>query len=137
MFIVGGLWMEKHRLLIIDDAANLLLLYKEEFQEEGYEVDVVNSISDAHILLNKKLYDLIIVGIMLEKDFDYENIWSGLNLMINEIPVIIVSGTPMYESGGKRLSLIGYIEKSSDLLPLKEKVYKLINKYDRTVTLKL
>ncbi|MFA6472906.1 MAG: hypothetical protein WCU00_12790 [Candidatus Latescibacterota bacterium] len=128
--------MEKHRLLIIDDATNLLLLYKEEFQEEGYEVDVVNSIPDAHILLNIKLYDLIIVGIRLERDFDHENIWSGLNLMRNEIPIIIVSGTPMHESGGKPLSLIGYIEKSSDLLPLKEKVYELVNKYDSTITVK-
>ena len=113
--------MEKYRLLIIDDARNLSLLYQEEFQEEGYEADIARSIPDARVLLNMKLYDLIIVGIRLKKDFDHENIWSELNLMIQEIPVIIVSEDRCTSPGGSRFLSSNTSKNHPMYCPLKKK----------------
>jgi DNA-binding response OmpR family regulator len=120
--------MDKPRLLIIDDAKNLSLLYKEELQEEGYDVDVANSIPDASVFLNMKSYDLMIIGTRLKKNIDNDIIYSRLNLSKNEIPVIVV-GTPLSESETKSFAYDAYIEKSSDTLPLKEKVNEIINNF--------
>jgi DNA-binding NtrC family response regulator len=121
--------MNNPKLLIIDNAKNLSLLYKEELQEDGYEVDIANSVPEAKVLLNMKLYNLLILDTRLKNGFDHDGIWSKLNYNNNEIPVIIVSGAPMSEVEKKPLLYNAYIQKSSDMSPLKEKVKDILNKY--------
>lgn len=118
--------MEKLRLLVIDDALNLSLLYKEELSDDGYEVDVANSVSDAHILLNTKSYHLVIAEKNL-KDINNEVcIWDILKKIRWKIPVLINTGEPMSEIEKRQGSFETYIEKSSDVTQLKNKVKDIL-----------
>jgi DNA-binding response OmpR family regulator len=114
------------KLLIIDDAINLSLFYTEEFRDEGYEVDVANSLSDACKLLTINSYDLMIVEINLKGKQDSDNLCTMLNSNIYDIPVILNTGTPLPELEKRFSSFKAYIEKSSDIWPLKEKVNDVI-----------
>ena len=121
--------MEKPRLLIIDDAEYLTLLYKEELLDEGYDVDVTNTISEARKLLKNKLYNLVIAEIELKEKNNYVNIWATLNQMKNELPLLINTARPLSDVEKKQNSFESYIEKSSDISLLKEKVKVVLDKY--------
>ena len=124
--------MVKPRLLIIDDAEYLTLLYKEELLDEGYDVDVANTISEARKLLKNKLYNLVIAEIELKEKNNYVNIWVTLNQMKNELPVLINTAKPLSDVEKKQYSFESYIEKSSDISLLKEKVKVVLDKYHYT-----
>ncbi len=124
--------MERPKVLIIDDAEYLSLLYKEELLDEGYDVDIANSFPDASELIEKKSYDLMIVEIMLKCEKNYREYITILNNKRNEIPVIINTGTPLTEIDEQILySFQAYTEKSSDLSMLKDvvKSYAFKNKF--------
>lgn len=121
--------MDRPKLLIIDDAVNLSLFYKEELLDEGYDVDVANSLPDAHKLLNINSYDLMIVETHLKGKKDFDSLCTLLNNNIYELPVIINTGTPLSQFDKKLCSFKAYIEKSSDIMPLKEKVNEILNKF--------
>ena len=59
--------MNNYRLLVVEDSENLGLLYKQELEDDGYYVDVINSVSKATILLNQHHYDHVILEIVLLK----------------------------------------------------------------------
>jgi DNA-binding response OmpR family regulator len=124
--------MEKPRLLIIDDAEYLTLLYKEELLDEGYDVDVANTISEARKLLKNKLYNLVIAEIELKEKNNYVNIWDTLNQIKNELPVLINTAKQLSDVEKKQNSFESYIEKSSDISLLKEKVKVVLDKYHYT-----
>ena len=128
--------MDRPRLLIIDDAVNLSLFYREELLDEGYEVDVAHSLPDAHKLLDINSYDLMIVETNLKGSKDFDNLCTLLNNNIYELPVIINTGTPLSEFDKKMCSFKAYIEKSSDIMPLKEKVNDLLSETFDLITLK-
>ena len=124
--------MEKPRLLIIDDAEYLTLLYKEELLDEGYDVDVTNTISEARKLLKNISYNLVITEIELKEINNYVNILATLNQMKNELPVLINTAIPLSDVEKKQNSFESYIEKSSDISLLKEKVKVVLDKYHYT-----
>ena len=51
--------MNNYRILIVEDSINLGLLYKQEFEECGYDVDIGRSVTEAILLLNQHHYDLV------------------------------------------------------------------------------
>ena len=112
--------MVRPRLLIIDEAINLSLLYKEELLEEGYDVDVANSIPEAKMFLEINTYNLMIVETRLKLKNDYKVLCAMLNNDFEGLPVIINTGTPMSEFDSNLCSFHAYIEKSSDLSLFKE-----------------
>ena len=119
--------MVKDRLLIVDDEINQGLLYEQELEDEGYEVDVVNSGVEALEKVKMNAYDLVILDIGMPEMDGLETLGRliGIN---NEIPVIIYTAYPSYKENFMSWAVDAYVVKSMDLEELKEKIKEILAK---------
>jgi len=117
--------MHTCRLLVVDNEKNLGLLYKEELEDDGYEVEVVNSGKKALQLFDAKSFDLVIMDI-------FEHGINGIEIMRKmyhgnrTIPVIINTGYPPFNESFMEIEAVGFVVKSFDLSELKRKIRELI-----------
>jgi len=113
------------RILIIDDAAAIQLLYEEELSEEGY--DIISSDGEKGLLqlIAAKRPDLILLGVKLRRR-------SGLSLLqdirnaFHAIPVIVITAYPTFQIDPKSVGADAYVTKNSDLTGLKQQIEKCL-----------
>ncbi|MFH1673587.1 MAG: response regulator [Pseudomonadota bacterium] len=113
--------MDKSKVLIVDDEEVILMLYKEELEEEGY--DVITT-SDGYKLIEKidtEKPDLVLLDIKMAE-------YNGLDLLQDirkkfyNIPVILCSAYSSFKGDLKSIAADYYVVKSSDLSELKQKI---------------
>jgi DNA-binding NtrC family response regulator len=115
------------RLLVVDDEANIRLLYKEELTEEGYEVITAAGISEAIEKLQEGIFDLAVLDIKLKNE-------SGIELLQqlvkdrHEMPVILCSAFSCYKDDFSAWLADGYVVKSGDLTELKQEITRVLAK---------
>lgn len=117
--------MLRHSILVVDDAVNLTLLYEQELEDDGYEVDIANSASTAVRLMDKKSYDLVIVETMMSEIDEIRN-FKLTNSHLQETPVVINTRNPNFGDGRTVWGASTCILKSSDIFQLKEKIGLLL-----------
>ncbi len=122
------------RILVVDDEANIRLLYSEELAEEGYEVVTAASITEATEKLQGEVYDLAVLDIKLKNE-------SGIDLLQklvkerHDMPVILCSAFSCYKDDFSAWLADGYIVKSGDLTELKQEIARVLaKKAQRTKT---
>ena len=115
------------RLLIIDDEANIRLLYAQELGDDGHEVVTAATVSEALSRLNEQTFDLVILDIKLKSE-------SGLDLLQqivkerHNLPVILCSAFSCYKDDFSAWLADGYVVKSSNIEELKMSVDKVLGK---------
>jgi DNA-binding NtrC family response regulator len=115
------------RLLIVDDEANIRLLYSEELQDEGYEVVTAANVSEALARLQDGHYDLAVLDIKLKNE-------SGIELLQqlvkerHDMPVILCSAFSCYKDDFSAWLADGYVVKSGDLTELKQEISRVLAK---------
>lgn len=115
------------RILVVDDEANIRLLYAEELAEEGYQVTTAASISEAVEKLQGELYDLAVLDIKLKNE-------SGIDLLQrlvkerHDMPVILCSAFSCYKDDFSAWLADGYIVKSGDMTELKQEIARVLAK---------
>ncbi|OGR08010.1 MAG: two-component system response regulator [Deltaproteobacteria bacterium RIFOXYD12_FULL_50_9] len=115
------------KILLVDDEDSIHLLYREEFEEEGYEVHSALSGEEALDKLRIIRPDLIILDINMPS-------MNGIEALrrIKEInpllPVILSSAYQEFKQDLASWASDEYIVKSSNLAELKAAVKKHINK---------
>jgi DNA-binding response OmpR family regulator len=115
------------RLLVIDDEANIRLLYAQELKEEGYEVVTAANVSEAVTLLDGQPFDLVILDIKLKNE-------SGLDFLQqivrerHNLPVILCSAFSCYKDDFSAWLADGYVVKSSNIDELKLEIDKVLGK---------
>ena len=115
------------KLLVVDDEANIRLLYSEELADEGYEVVTAGSIAEATEKLQLNTFDLAVLDIKLKNE-------SGIELLQqlvkerHEMPVILCSAFSCYKDDFSAWLADGYIVKSSDLTELKHEIARVLAK---------
>jgi len=113
------------RILIVDDETFIRMLYKTEFESEGFEVAVAADEQEAMKAMADFSPNLVVLDIELEET-------SGLDLLNKirqEYPscaVVLNSAYSTYKADFQSWLADAYIMKSSDLEPLKSKVKQLI-----------
>ena len=121
------------RLLIVDDEANIRLLYKEELAEEGYEVVTAANISEATEKLLEGAFDLVVLDIKLKNE-------SGIELLQqlvkerHDMPVILCSAFSCYKDDFSSWLADGYVVKSGDLTELKNEIARVLAKKAQKVS---
>ena len=113
--------MNRYRLLVIEDALNLGLLYEQELNDDGYEVDIAQSYKSALEYLENKSYDLVILETMMKDTREIEKLQYKLNIDTN-LPVVINTAYPGCEQNQAYWPADACIYKSSDISVLKEKI---------------
>ncbi len=115
-----------HKLLIVDDEDHIRKLYKDFLSREGYEVTAAASGDEAIRMVEQKKFDLVVLDIELEDT-------TGLDLLkilkekYPELPVVLNSAYSTYKDDFHTWVADAYILKSSDMLPLKNKIRELVN----------
>lgn len=109
------------RLLIIDDEEHLRLLYKAEFEGEGYEVGTACDAMEALGMLVAEQFDLVILDIRMP-GMDGLQALERLLDRDSTLPVIINSAYDSYRDNFLSWGADSYVIKSSDTTELKERV---------------
>jgi len=115
------------RILVVDDEANIRLLYAEELAEEGYQVVTAASINEAIEKLQGEAFDLAVLDIKLKNE-------SGIDLLQrlvkerHDMPVILCSAFSCYKDDFSAWLADGYIVKSGDLTELKQEIARVLAK---------
>lgn len=114
------------KILIVDDDLHIQRLYKEEFEDEGYEVVVASNGQEAIEMFEKETPDIVTLDILLP-DIDGIRILRQMKEKNPKIPVIMSTAYD-YRDDFAVWASEAYIVKSSDLDELKSMIKKLLSK---------
>ncbi|HBA89895.1 MAG TPA: two-component system response regulator [Geobacter sp.] len=115
------------KLLVVDDEANIRLLYAQELSDEGHEVVTAASATEAVEKLQAGDFDLAVLDIKLKNE-------SGIDLLqqiVKErqtLPVILCTAFSCYKDDFSAWLADGYVVKSSDLQELKDEIARVLAK---------
>jgi DNA-binding NtrC family response regulator len=113
------------KLLVVDDEKNIRFLYKEEFQDEGYEVTVAASAEEATEKIRQNKPDIITLDIKMAETDGIE-FFRKLKEVENDIPVVLCSAYGVFKSDFRVWSSDAYVVKSADLTELKTIIKRLL-----------
>lgn len=113
------------KLLIVDDDKNIQRLYKEELEEEGYEVIIADTGKDALEIFEKENPDIVTLDILMP-DIDGISLLRKMKEKRPNTP-IIMSTAYDYRDDFAVWASEAYIVKSSDLGELKSMIKKLVS----------
>ena len=114
------------KVLVVDDDLHIQRLYKEEFEEEGYEVVIASNGQEAIDLFNSENPDLVTLDILLP-DIDGIRLLRQMKEKNPKVP-IIMSTAYDYRDDFAVWASEAYIVKSSDLDELKATIKKIMSK---------
>lgn len=114
------------KLLIVDDDLNVQRLYKEELEEEGYEVIVASSGKSGLEKFEKEKPDLVTLDILMP-DIDGISVLRKMKEQRPDVP-ILMSTAYDYRDDFAVWASEAYIVKSSDLSELKAQIKKFADK---------
>jgi len=114
------------KILVVDDDLHIQRLYKEEFEDEGYEVIVASNGQEAIEKFEKEAPDIVTLDILLP-DIDGIRILRQMKEKDPKVP-IIMSTAYDYRDDFAVWASEAYIVKSSDLEELKSMIKKLLKK---------
>jgi DNA-binding response OmpR family regulator len=114
------------KVLVVDDDLHIQRLYKEEFEEEGYDVVIASNGEEAIELFNRENPDIVTLDILLP-DIDGIRLLRQMKEKNPKVP-IIMSTAYDYRDDFAVWASEAYIVKSSNLEELKDKIKELMKK---------
>lgn len=114
------------KILIVDDDPAIRLLYKEELEDEGYEVVVASSGEEALRLFDAENPDIVTLYILMP-GMDGIQVLRHMKEKKPRLP-IIMSTAYDYRDDFAIWASEAYIVKSADMTQLKETIKKLAEK---------
>jgi len=113
------------KLLVVDDDLNIQRLYKEELEDEGYEVIIAATGKEAMEIFERESPDIVTLDILMP-DIDGISLLRKMKEQRPNVP-IIMSTAYDYRDDFAVWASEAYIVKSSDLGELKKTIKKLIS----------
>jgi len=115
--------VEKKRILLVDDEEGIQLLYREEFEEEGFEVISAYNGDEALEKFSKESLDLVILDINMPGMSGIE-VLRRMKEIKPDLPVILSSAYQEYKQDFSTWASEDYIVKSANMEELKNAVRK-------------
>jgi len=116
-------------ILVIDDDENHRLLYSRELVRAGYDVETASCASEALSWFESRSFSLAVVDIEMP-GLDGLELLGRLRDLSPSTALVINSAYSTYKADFKSWVADGYVVKSSDLGPLKEKIRELLGSQD-------
>jgi len=113
------------KILVVDDEIFIRMLYKKEFESDGYEVMAAAGEGEAMVAMRGFRPDLVILDIELSDSNGLE-LLNRLRQEYRDAIVVLNSAYSTYKADFQSWLADAYIMKSSDLNPLKGKVKDLL-----------
>jgi DNA-binding response OmpR family regulator len=114
------------KILIVEDDDNQRFLYRETFEEEGFEVIEAADARTALAYVGSECLDLVILDINIP-GMDGLEALARIHDCNRKLPVIIHSAYARYEHQYKSWIADAYVIKSSNLRELKRTVFTLLD----------
>ena len=115
------------KILCVDDDLSILLLYKEEFSEGGYEVILAGNGREAVMKYQTEHPQLVIMDMRMPGMDGIEALSTILG-MDRQASILINSAFPQYRENFMTWGAEAYVLKSSDLGELKQKVREILDR---------
>jgi len=115
----------KRKILIAEDDKALQMFYREELEEDGYEVCIVNDGQEALTRLDEERFDLVLLDIVMPV-MDGIAVLERMKAQNGKIPVILHTSHPKYADDPRSSLADAFIIKSGDLIDLKTKIKSLL-----------
>ena len=106
------------RILVVDDEEGIRQLYKEELEDEGYEVELAERGEEALEKISKAKPDAVILDLKMPGMGGLE-VLERIREQDKDLPVIISTAYGEYKSDLTTWASDAYIVKSADLTELK------------------
>jgi two-component system, response regulator, stage 0 sporulation protein F len=119
--------MKSARLLIVDDEENIRILFKEELEDEGYEIDLASNGYEAIEKFKTGGFDVIILDIKMP-GMDGIQVLNEIKNMNKDQPVILCSAYGEFKQDFSSWVSDGYVVKSADTGELKQTIKKILNR---------
>jgi DNA-binding NtrC family response regulator len=113
------------RILIVDDTANLRLLYRIELEAEGYEIIAVDSGTKALEVLAREKIDAIVLDLLLPDCFGLE-LLEKILARARHVPLVINTAYGQFCDNFQTWGAEAFIVKSSDLSELKRVLQRIL-----------
>lgn len=115
----------KKTILVVDDEEHIRLLYKEEFEEEGYNVVLAGSGEDALTKIGKDTPDLITLDIKMP-GMDGITLARKIKDIRSDVPLIFISAYEDYKHDFGTWASDAYFVKSANLSELKTLIASIL-----------
>ncbi len=122
-----GRGTQMKRILVVDDEADIRLLYQEELQEAGYQVAVAADGHEALRMVQQGRPDLMTIDIKMP-GMDGVELLRRVREIYRDLPIIICTAYGDFKYDFATWASDAYLTKSSDLQELKGKVSELLAK---------
>ena len=115
----------QYKILVVDDEENIRWLYKEELEEEGYQITAAASGEEALTMVSELQPDLVVMDIKMPGI-------SGVDALIKikeidkDTPVILCSAYNDYKQDFSTWASDAYVVKSSNLDELKKAITQVL-----------
>lgn len=113
------------KILVVDDEENIRLLYKEELEEDGYEVRVASGSEEASKIMKDFTPDLITLDIKMGGTDGIEFL-RRLRETNRKIPVVISSAYSSFKQDFQVWASDAYVVKSANLKELKDTIKNIL-----------
>ncbi len=113
------------KILVVDDEASIRLLYQEEFQDEGYEVETAASGPEALEKIKAARPDIVTLDIKMV-GMDGLEVLAKVREFDMELPIILCTAYGSYRQDFGTWGSDLYVTKSSNLDELKREVKRLL-----------
>jgi two-component system, response regulator, stage 0 sporulation protein F len=118
--------MDPKKILIVDDEEGILLLYKEELEEEGFGVVTAMNGEQALHIFNESPPNLVILDINMP-GINGIQVLRQMKEINPNLPVILSSAYPEYKGDLGAWASDEYIVKSANMTELKTAVHKYLD----------
>ena len=112
-------------ILIVEDAANQCLLYREELRREGYDVLTASDGREALSMVELSRPDLVVMDISMPGMDGIESM-SRMLAKDHKLPIILNTAYATYKDNFRAWSADAYVVKSSDLSELKGAIARVL-----------
>jgi CheY-like chemotaxis protein len=117
--------MKNVKILVVDDEENIRLLFKEELEEENYDVEVASDGYEALEKLKNSHFDLIVMDIKMP-GMDGIQALNEIKNLNKDQPVILCSAYGEFKQDFSSWASDGYIVKSADTGELKQTIKNIL-----------
>lgn len=114
------------KILVVDDEENIRFLFKEELEEEGYQVELASNGFEAIDKVKGTKFDVIVMDIKMP-GMDGIQALNEIRNMIKEQPVILCSAYGEFKQDFSSWISDAYVVKSADTSELKQTIKNILN----------
>lgn len=113
------------KILLVDDEKNILIVYREEFEDAGYQVVSASNGEEGLAKFKDEKPDIVILDILMP-GMNGIQVLRKMKMLDSTIPVILSSAYEQFKQDLGTWASDAYIVKSGDISDLKNAVRKLL-----------